>query len=144
MKFIFPLLALMGGFAVAVQAQINGGLGKKAGAFEGAFVSFLIGTLALFFLMLFFGKGNILAVQAVPKWQLIGGLLGAFYVTVMILVVPKIGVAPTLVSVIAGQIIIGAVIDHFGLFGGVKIPIDLKKIMAIVLLFVSLYLFNYK
>ncbi|RFU63019.1 DMT family transporter [Peribacillus glennii] len=144
MKIIFPLLALLGGFAVAVQAQINGGLGKKIGAIEGSFVSFLIGTLALFFLVLFFGKGNILAVQSVPKWQLIGGLLGAFYVTVMILVVPKIGVAPTLVAVIAGQIIIGAIIDHFGLFGGVKISIDFKKIAAIVLLFVSLYLYNYK
>lgn len=142
MKIIFPLLALIAGAAVAFQAQINGGLGKKVGAIEGSFISFVIGTAALFFLVLFLGKGNLLAVQSVPKWQLIGGLLGAFYVTVMILVVPKIGVATTLVAVIAGQIIIGAIIDHFGLFGGVKISIDVKKITAIVLLFISLYLYN--
>ncbi|WP_163099894.1 DMT family transporter [Peribacillus alkalitolerans] len=144
MKFIFPILALLGGFAVAFQAQINGGLGKKVGAIEGAFISFLIGTVLLFLLVLFFGKGNFLAVQSVPKWQLLGGLLGAFYVTVMVFVVPKIGVAPTLIAVIAGQIIIGAILDHFGLFGGVKIPIDGKKLTAIILLFVSLYLFNHK
>ncbi|RFU60310.1 DMT family transporter [Bacillus sp. V59.32b] len=144
MKIIFPLLALVGGMAVAFQAQINGGLGKKVGAIEGSFISFVIGTLVLFFAVLFLGKGNILAVSSVPKWQLIGGILGAFYVFVMVLVVPKIGVAPAMVAVIAGQILIGAIIDHFGLLGGVKVPIDVKKLTAILLLFVSLYLYNHK
>lgn len=144
MKWLFPLLAFIGGVAVACQAQINGGLGKKAGAIEGAFISFAIGTLALFFMVLFFGKGNLASVFSVPKWQLFGGLLGAFYVSVMILAVPKIGVAPALVSVIAGQLIFGALIDHFGWFGGQVIPLDIKKIIAIVLLFCSLYLFNHK
>lgn len=144
MKWIFPMLSFVGGVAIAIQAQINGGLGKKTGALEGAFISFFIGALALFFLVLFFGKGNLGAVFSVPKWQLIGGLLGAFYVGVMVLVVPKIGVAAVMVSVIAGQLIFGAIIDHFGLFGGKPIPIDLKKIIAIVLLFGSLVLFNKK
>ncbi|CAH0345331.1 DMT family transporter [Bacillus sp. CECT 9360] len=144
MKIIFPLLALAGGMAVAFQAQINGGLGKKVGAIEGSFISFVIGTLVLFFAVLFLGKGNILAVSSVPKWQLIGGILGAFYVFVMVLVVPKIGVAPAMVAVIAGQILIGAIIDHFGLLGGVRVPIDVKKSTAILLLFVSLYLYNHK
>jgi transporter family-2 protein len=143
-KILFPLLALIGGLAVAVQAQINGGLGKKVGAIEGSFISFVVGTLALFFVVLFFGKGNLLEVASVPKWQLIGGLLGAFYVFVMVLVVPKIGVASTMVAVVAGQILIGAIIDHFGLFGGVKAPIDVKKLAAILLLFCSLYLYNHK
>ena len=116
MKLLLPLLALLGGAAVAFQAQINGGLGKKAGVLEASFISFGIGTLALFFAVLFFGKGNILAISTVPKWQLIGGLLGAFYVIVVILIVPKIGVAPTLIAVIAGQILLGAIIDSFRFF----------------------------
>ncbi|PLS17997.1 hypothetical protein CVD28_09950 [Bacillus sp. M6-12] len=144
MKILFSLLAVLGGIAVAVQAQINGGLGKKTGAIEGSFVSFAIGTLALLFIVLFFGKGHVSAAMTVPKWQLIGGLLGAFYVFVMVFVVPKIGVAPALIAVIAGQIVVGAIIDHFGLFGGLKIPIDWKKVTAIALLFLSLYLFNHK
>jgi len=143
-KLLFPLLALLGGAAVAFQVQINGGLGKRAGVLEASFVSFGVGTLALFFIVLFFGKGNLMAVSTLPKWQLIGGLLGAFYVIATILIVPKLGVAPTLIAVIAGQIIFGAIIDHFGLFGAEIKPIDLKKISAIILLFFSLYLFNHK
>nr|WP_207196370.1 MULTISPECIES: DMT family transporter [unclassified Peribacillus] len=143
-KILFPLLAVLGGITIAIQGQINGGLGKKVGVIEASFISFGIGTLALLFIVLFAGNGNISAVTSVPKWQLIGGLLGAIYVIVIVLVVPQIGVAPTLVGVILGQILIGAVIDHFGLLGGVRIPLDAKKIAGICLLFVSLYLFNHK
>lgn len=144
MKVLFPVLAIIGGIAVAIQGQVNGMLGKKAGVFEGAFISFAVGTIALFFTVLFFGKGNLSVVATVPKWQLIGGLLGVVYLSIAVFSVPKIGVAPTLVAVIAGQIIMGAIIDHFGLFGGMQIPLDLKKMVAIGLLFVSLYLFNHK
>lgn len=143
MKLLLPLLAVIGGAAVAIQSQVNGGLGKKVGVLEGSFISFVIGTVSLFFIVVFFGKGDLLAVSQVPKWQLIGGLLGAFYIAVSILVVPKIGVASTLMAVIAGQMIIGAVIDHFGLFGGNPVPLDFKKFAAIGLLLVSLYLFNH-
>jgi bacterial/archaeal transporter family-2 protein len=140
-KILFPLLAVIGGMTIAVQGQINGGLGKKVGVIEGAFISFAVGTLALLFILLFFGKGNISLIGTVPKWQLLGGLLGAFFVVVQVLVVPKIGVTTTLMAVVVGQIILGAVIDHFGLFGGNRIPIDKQKIVAIVLLLFSLFLY---
>jgi bacterial/archaeal transporter family-2 protein len=140
-KILFPLLAVIGGMTIAVQGQINGGLGKKVGVIEGAFISFAVGTLALLFILLFFGKGNISLIGTVPKWQLLGGLLGAIFVVVQVLVVPKIGVTTTLMAVVVGQIILGAVIDHFGLFGGNRIPIDKQKIVAIVLLLFSLFLY---
>jgi len=143
-KLIFPLLALIGGMALATQGQINGGLGKKVGVIEGSFISFSIGTLVLLFILLFFGNGNISNVSQVPKWQLIGGLLGAFYVVVQVIVVPKIGVSASLMAVIVGQIILGAVIDHYGFFGGQRFPIDKQKLIAIVLLLFSLYLYMKK
>ena len=143
-KWIFPLLAVIGGVAVAIQASINGGLGKKIGTLEGSVVSFAIGTLALLFIVIFFGKGNIASVTTIPKWQLTGGLLGAFYVFAIILVVPKIGVAAGLTAVIVGQLIMSAVIDHYGLFGSRQIPFDYKRGLALILLFCSLFLFYKK
>lgn len=130
--------------AVGLQAVVNGGLGKKIGTVEASFISFATGALALLFIMIFFGKGNILAATEVPKWQLIGGLLGATYVYIMVLAVPKLGVSSSLMAVITGQLIIGAFIDHFGLFGGKQIPIDTKKLIAIGLFFGAIYLFHKK
>ncbi|QOR68841.1 DMT family transporter [Cytobacillus suaedae] len=144
MKWLFPVLALLGGVAVAIQATINGGLGRKVGTLEGSLVSFAIGTLALLFIVIFFGKGNLTAVTTVPKWQLTGGLLGAFYVFVAVLVVPRVGVATTLTAVIVGQLIMSAVIDHFGLFGSRQIPFDAKRALALFLLVCSLFLFYKK
>lgn len=144
MKLIFSLLAMAGGITLGIQAVVNGGLGKKVGTMEASFISFFVGTAVLFFLVLFWGKGNLLAISEVPKGQLIGGILGAFYVFVIILVAPKIGVTATLLSVIAGQLLIGSIIDHFGLFGGEKFPLDTKKVIALLLMFGSIFLFNQK
>ncbi|TDL34888.1 DMT family transporter [Jeotgalibacillus sp. S-D1] len=144
MKWIYLLLAVVGGIAVGIQAVVNGGLGKRIGIIEASFMSFLIGTAALFFVVLFFGKGNFLAISEVPKGQLIGGLLGAFYVLIMVMTVPKIGVTAAFFSIIAGQIFISVIIDHFGLFGGQTFPLDAKKAAALLLMIGSIYLFNHK
>lgn len=141
---IFPLLAVMGGMALAIQGQINGGLGKKIGVIEGAFFNFALGSMALLFVLLFFGNGQISAISTVPKWQLVGGFLGALFVLNQVLVVPKIGVSATFLAVIVGQIILSVIIDHFGLFGAERRPIDFNKVGALILMFIALFLYNKK
>ena len=142
MKLIIAFLALIGGSAVAIQSQINALFSKKVGVLESATVSFMVGAIALFFLAFFFGKGNFFNVFTVPKWQLIGGLLGAFFIVINIFSVNLIGVAATFMAVIIGQILVGAIIDHFGLFGGVAYPMNMTKLIALALMFVGIYLFN--
>lgn len=144
MNLIMVIIAIIAGVVVGIQAGVNGNLGSKIGVIEGAFMSFFTGTLALLLVVFFFGKGNLLSLFTVPKWQLTGGLLGAVYVIVAVLAVPKIGVASTLVAVIAGQILSSTVIDHFGLLGGRHIPIDWQRVVAIVLMATALILFYRK
>jgi transporter family-2 protein len=142
-KLWFVILALMGGILGGVQAPVNGQLGRKIGSLEASFVSFFIGTIFLLLLTAFFGKGNIMQVTNVPKWQLVGGFLGACFVTFVIIAVPKVGVALTIISVIVGQMIISMIIDHFGLFGSAKIAVNSQRIIGILLMFVAL-LFIYR
>jgi transporter family-2 protein len=121
----FITLALAG-IAVAFQAGVNGALGKQIGTIEATFTSFIVGLMFIGIVMIFFGKGNISLVKDVPLWQLLGGILGAFYV---------------LAIIIMAQLTTSSVIDHFGIFTGVAIPINWKKISAMVLMFFSLWLF---
>jgi transporter family-2 protein len=138
-KLFYLLLPIIGGILAGLQAPINAGLGRKIGGFEGAFVSFFVGTLFLTFILLFFGKGQILNVFSVPKWQLFGGLLGAVFVTAVILAVPNIGVATTILGAIVGQLVIGLVIDHFGFFGVQRIPFDWNRTVGIMLMLSALF-----
>jgi transporter family-2 protein len=133
-KLIFMLLAVLGGLAGGLQAPINGALGKKIGSFEGAFVSFFLGTLLLTLVFLFLGKGNVLQAFNVPKWQLLGGFLGAILVTSIIIAVPKIGVASAIFAVIIGQILMSLIIDHFGFFGVKRIPFDWYRVLGMALM----------
>jgi transporter family-2 protein len=139
----FIMLALAG-IAVAFQAGVNGALGKEIGTIEAAFTSFIIGTIALLIAMVIMRKGDIALIKQVPLWQLTGGLLGACYVLTSVLLVPKIGIGSVLMILIIAQLSTSAVIDHFGIFTGVSLPINWKKLTAMALMFFSLWLFYKK
>ena len=138
-KVFFVFLAILGGIMGGMQAPINGTLGRKVGGFEGAFISFFIGTLFLVFIVLFLGKGNILNVFHVPKWQLLGGFLGTIFVTSVILSVPNIGAATTIFAAIIGQMIMSVIIDHFGFFGMERIPLDFNRVLGVMFMILGLF-----
>jgi len=138
------LMPAMAGIAVAFQAGVNGALGKQIGTIEASFTSFAVGIVFIFVAMMVFGKGNILLVKNVPVWQLTGGILGAIYVMTSVLMVPKIGIGNVLMLLIIAQLSTSAVIDHFGIFTGIPIPINWKKIAALGLMFSALWLFYRK
>lgn len=70
-RLFTTLLMLLAGVGLSVQAAINGTLGKKIGALEGALVNFFVGTLILLLTVLFAGHGQLGEVLRVPKWQLL-------------------------------------------------------------------------
>ena len=139
----FIMLAFAG-IAVAFQAGVNGALGKQIGTIEAAFTSFMVGTIALLIVMLVMQKGDIMLIKKVPLWQLTGGLLGACYVLISVLLVPKIGIGSVLMVLIIAQLSTSAVIDHFGIFTGIPIAISWRKLSAMGLMFAALWLFYKK
>ena len=115
-------MMIAAGLLFGLQSPINAQLSRSVGVLrEGSFPSFLGGTLVLGIAVLFFGKGHVGGVFGVPAWQLVGGLFGATVVFNTILCVPHIGVLPTLMAMILGNLIMGCIIDHFGWFG---IPVN--------------------
>lgn len=139
-KISFVFLMIIAGWMFGIQSSINGALGKRIGVYESSFFSFLLGTGVLLIMILFFGKGNLLGIIEVPKWQLIGGILGVFIVTSMILAVPNIGVGSAVFAIMLGQIIISMVIDHFGLFNAPIIPFNLLRLAGVLLMISGLFL----
>jgi transporter family-2 protein len=129
------LLMLVSGVFVALQPLINANLAVRVGLIQSSFISFAVGTAVLAGVLLVYGHGNLRAASGAPWWQFTGGCLGAFFVTSIILAVPRIGAAAALAATIASQLAAGAMLDHFGLMGGRHIPLDSWRAIGIVLLF---------
>ena len=130
------LLTLMfiGGIAVAMQPSINGRLAQKVGPLESSFISFAVGALALLGVVLVAGKGSLRGITDASWWELSGGLLGAYFVTLTIFAVPRIGTTAAMAAVIAAQLGTGLLLDHFGLFGLRHIPLEPRRAAGVVLL----------
>jgi transporter family-2 protein len=118
------------------QAPINSRLGKSVGSAEAAAVSFLVGTAALVLILLIArgGLGGLGQIGRAPWWALIGGLLGAVYVSVALVAVRTLGASGLTAVVIGGQLTISVLIDRFGLLGVAKQSIDAQRIAGLALL----------
>jgi bacterial/archaeal transporter family-2 protein len=130
------LLGAGAGCLVGMQAPINSRLGRAVGSVQAATFSFLVGTVALLLLatVMSGGLGGLGHVGRAPWWALIGGLLGAVYVTVALLAVRTLGASGLTAAVIAGQLAVAALIDRFGLLGVARHPVGAQRVLGLVLL----------
>jgi transporter family-2 protein len=130
------LLGVGAGCLVGMQAPINSRLGKSIGSLQAASFSFLVGTAVLLLIVAFVrgGYGNLGHVGRAPVWALVGGLLGAVYVSVALVAVRTLGASGLTAVVITGQLAISVVIDRFGLFGVARQSIGVQRVGGLVLL----------
>lgn len=136
------LLTAFTGGLVALQAPVNSMLGRAVGTWQAAFVSFAIGTIALAAIAALAtgGLGQVSAVRNVSWVYLTGGLLGAAYVTTILVTVRTLGAGGVVAATIAGQLAVSVVVDHFGLIGVTKQPITLGRVVGVLLLGLGTYL----
>ena len=71
---------------------------------------------------------------SMPFWQWSGGLMGAFFVTAMVMLSPRLGAATMLGMVLVGQMTAAALIDHFGLAGFTPHALSIGRAVGIALL----------
>jgi len=135
--YLYLFLALLAGALVPPQAATN----SKMAAFVdnpilSAFISFIVGTAALFLYIVISGipLGNLLSAKEAPAIAWIGGLLGAFFVAAAVILVPKLGVAMTFSAMIAGQMLVTLIIDHFGLLGLPVKEISIPRVAGAILI----------
>jgi transporter family-2 protein len=132
------ILTAGAGGLIALQAPINAGLGRATGGLPAAFVSFLIGTIALGAIVVLSGKAGGLASTFDVRWYyLIGGLLGAVYVTNALIAVDVIGAGGVAALTVTGQLVASLAIDRLGLFGLDQVSLSPERVIGVVLLFVG-------
>lgn len=142
-KSIFLIAALIGGAILPIQVALNALLKGYVGQpMQVTFISYFAGTLTSLVICLF-------AHYPIPTWTYlantswwmwVGGCLGTLYVWSTIFATPQIGAGATLGWTIAGQMIAGLFLDHFGLIGLTKYSASPLRIGGTVLVILGVSL----
>jgi len=129
------LLTAGAGGLIALQAPINAGLGRATGSLPAAFVSFVIGTVALAVIVVLSGKASGLSSTFDVSWYyLLGGFLGAVYVANALIAVSAIGAGGVAAATVTGQLTASVVIDRLGLFGLDQVALSPERLIGVALL----------
>jgi transporter family-2 protein len=136
-QILLVVLALAAGAGLPVQASVNAALARHAGRPEwAAFVNFAVGLVALgaWLAALRLAPPSGVALSRAPWWSWAGGLLGAFYVSAITLLTPRLGLAATLGLAVAGQMVGALALDQLAALGVAYRPITPARLVGAALL----------
>ncbi|WP_461208389.1 DMT family transporter [Desulfocurvus sp. DL9XJH121] len=137
MDALFILLAVAAGATAPVQAGINAQLQASWARTPvlASLVSFFVGTVALACYVLATREPlpGLSGMGQAPWWQWTGGLLGAFFVTMTILLAYRLGGATLFSLVVAGQLAASLVLEHYGLLGYAAHPVNWQRLAGAAL-----------
>ena len=141
-KGVAVVLTAFAGGLVAMQAPINANLGRTIGSLPAASVSFGIGLVALVAITLLAGGGfgRIGEAGNLQWYYLIGGLLGAVYVTTVLITVRTLGAGAVTAATIAGQLTLSVILDRLGILGLEKQGLTASRVAGVALLAAGTFL----
>lgn len=134
--FLVGVAIVMGCF-MAIQPAINGQLRFRMGSpAQAAMISTSVSTISLLFFVLAVQRpawpdGE--TVRSAPWWIWTGGLLGAVYVAMSIVLVQRLSAAVAFSIVVFGQMVCALILDHFGWFGLTPHEISPGRLIGVVL-----------
>ena len=138
---MFAVFAVLIGVVVAIQSRINGQLSADLNnGLAAALVSFLTGLTLVTILVFGFKRERealfriFTAVKSkqLVTWEVMGGILGGFFVAAQSAVVPQIGVALFTISVVAGQTVSSLLVDKAGITPSGKQKITKPRIIGAI------------
>ena len=141
------LLGLIAGTMVPIQTSINSRLIEYTkSSFYASTISFAVGSLFLIIVNLIVNpsvfNANYYHFDFNYTW-ITGGILGVIFLTGNLILFPRLGASLTVIITIAGQIVMGVLIDTFGWFGAEAQPFTFLKLCGILLLFFGIFIMNY-
>lgn len=134
------LIGLAGGIAVGLQAPMASMITQRLGIFESVFIVHLGGAIIASLPLLFYGGGKLAQWRSVPWYTLGAGVFGLIVIAAISYMIPRVGVAAAVITIVAGQMLVSTVLDHFGWLGGMGRPMDLTRAIGLVVVLVGVWL----
>lgn len=131
------------GIAMTLQTAINTQLREYLySPLQAALFSFLVGTIVLAILVFFqqVPKPNLHEIVHLPWYMWLGGVLGVYAISLSIYAAPKLGYLTLTGLILFGQIAMSMLVDHFGVLGTEKAPINWQRLLGGVVIFIGVLL----
>jgi transporter family-2 protein len=137
-------IVAMAGLMLPLQIAFNNKLTAYSGSpILSSLISFSVGglTLLLYSISKHHDFGKLFQQMGhAPLYAWMGGLIGSFYVVSTLIASPKIGMAVALGLIIASQLIMSLVLDHFGWLGAEVKTFTWVKGMGLLLVLLGILL----
>ena len=134
------LVGLIGGIAVGLQAPMASMITQRLGIFESVFIVHVGGALIALLPLLFNGGGKLAQWRGVPWYTLGAGVFGLVVLGAISYMIPRVGVAAAVITIVAGQMLVSTVLDHYGWLGGMGRPMDLTRAIGLAVVLVGVWL----
>ena len=133
------LIGLAGGVAVGLQGPMASMISQRLGIFESVFIVHLGGAVIALIPMLLLGS-RLGEWRSVPWYVLGAGVFGLVVIGSISYMIPRVGVAAAIISVVAGQLLVSTALDHFGWLGATVKPLDATRILGLGVVMVGVWL----
>jgi len=137
--FLIILIGLVGGVAVGLQSPMASMITQRLGLFESVFIIHLGGALIALIPLILYGS-RIREWRSVPWYVLGAGLFGLIVIASISYMIPRVGVAASITTIVAGQLLVGTILDHYGLLGTAVKPLDATRILGLGVVMVGVWL----
>ena len=134
------LIGLAGGLAVGVQSPLASILTQRLGTFESVFIVHLGGAIVALIPLLIWGGGKLSQWRSVPWYALLAGAFGLVVISAISYMIPRIGVAGSIITIVSGQLLVGTILDHFGWLGADVRPLDATRLIGIGIVLFGVWL----
>lgn len=134
-------VGILAGAAIGVQGPMASFITQKLGVLESVVIVHLGGVIAgLIPLILLQRGGNLGQWKEIPWYFLFAGALGLVVLASISFLIPQIGAVPALMLAIFGQLLIGLLLDHYGLLGLAVRPASISRLAGIGVMLLGMWM----
>ena len=134
------LIGLAGGVAVGLQSPLASMISQRLGLFESVFIIHMGGALIALIPLLIFGGGKLAEWRSLPWYVLGAGIFGLIVIGSISYMIPRIGIAAAITTIVAGQLLVSTILDHYGLLGSAGRPMDISRIIGLAVVMTGVWL----
>jgi len=137
--FLIILIGLAGGLAVGLQGPLASMLTQKMGVLESVFIVHVGGALIALIPMFILGS-RLGEWRSVPWYAFGTGIFGLVVIGAISYMIPRVGAAAAVTTLVAGQLLLSAALDHFGWLGATARVLDAPRLFGLAVVFLGVWL----